>query len=69
MQKRLISFLCVMVMLLGMFPCGTPAAAAVTAGTPVVTVEQRWATGGQTIELDISIENNPGIIGGEQRSI
>lgn len=65
MQKRLISFLCVMVMLLGMFPCGTPAAAAVTAGTPVVTVEQRWATGGQTIELDISIENNPGIIGGK----
>ena len=62
MRKRLISFLCVMVMLLGMLPCGAPAASAT--GVPVVTVERCLAASGQTVEVDISIENNPGIIGG-----
>ena len=64
MQKRLISFICVLVLLVGMLPMGVSAASTETTG-PVVSVEQTWATSGQTVEVDISIANNPGIIGGK----
>lgn len=64
MQKRMISFLCALVLLLGMIPFGTLAAAAEAKTLPVVSVEKTWITVGQTVEVDLSIANNPGIIGG-----
>lgn len=62
MKKRLISFICVVVLVLSMLPA--TAFATETTAPAVVTVEQEWATRGQTVELDVSIQNNPGILGG-----
>ena len=64
MQKRMISFLCALVLLLGMMPWGIHAEAAETTATPVVSVEKTWVTVGQSVEVDLSVANNPGIIGG-----
>ena len=64
MHKRLISFICVLAMLMSVLSMGFSATAAETTDAPVVSVEQTWATGGQTVEVDLSIDNNPGIIGG-----
>lgn len=61
MKNRLISFICVIVLVLGMFPVS--AFAAETTGNAVVSVDQVWATKGQTVELNVSIQNNPGILG------
>ncbi len=63
MKRRLISMLCVVVLFLTMLPLNVYAATEVT-GTPVVSVEQVWGIRGQTVEVDISIVNNPGILGG-----
>ncbi len=63
MKKRIISLLCVIVLVLSMLPVNALAAEE-SAGTPTVSVEQMWGTSGQTVEEDISIANNPGILGG-----
>ena len=65
MQKRLISFLCALVLLLGLFPIGMYAEATETTDKPVVSAEHLWATNEQLVEVDLSIANNPGIIGGK----
>lgn len=62
MSKKLLSFLCVIALVLSMVP-GTVFAAE-PAETAVITVEQDWAISGQTIEVDISIQDNPGVLGG-----
>ena len=64
MYKRIISFLCVLALLLGIVPCELYVKAVEVVVTPVVSVEKTWATVGQTVEIDLSIANNPGIIGG-----
>ena len=56
MKKRWISLLCAVVLVLSMLP-GTVFATETTAPA-VVTVEQTWAVRGQTVELNVSIENN-----------
>ena len=63
MKKRIIGLLCVIVLVLSMIPVNALAAEE-TAGTPTVSVEQMWGTSGQTVEVDINIANNPGILGG-----
>ena len=63
MAKRFLSLLCAMVLLLGMLP-GRVHAAEATGATPVFSVEETWATTGNTVEVDIRISNNPGILGG-----
>lgn len=62
MRRRLISLLCVFALLLPMFPVKISAAQEIT-GTPVISVEQIWGAPGQTIDVNISIANNPGILG------
>lgn len=62
MTKRLISFICVIVLMLSMLPATVFATE--TTAPAVVAVEQVWATRGQTVELNVSIQNNPGILGG-----
>ncbi|MBQ4565274.1 MAG: InlB B-repeat-containing protein [Oscillospiraceae bacterium] len=64
MHKRVISFLCALVMLLTMAPWVTRAEAVEAAVTPVVSVENTWVTIGKTVEVDLRVSNNPGIIGG-----
>ena len=62
MKKRLISFICVLVLVLSMLP--VTVFATETTAPAVVTVEQVWAVRGQTVEVNVSIQNNPGILGG-----
>lgn len=62
MKKRVISFICMIVLVLTMLPA--TAFATETTAPAVVTVEQVWATAGQTVEVDVSIQNNPGVLGG-----
>ena len=63
MAKRLLSLLCAVVMVLGMIPAVVHAAET-TGTTPVFSVEETWATTGNTVEVEISLSNNPGILGG-----
>ena len=64
MKKRIISFLCALVLLLGVFPCGTQMHAEEITATPAISVERAWATGGGTVDVKLSVANNPGILGG-----
>lgn len=63
MKRKLISLLCVVVLLLSLLPSNV---FAVTSNTesPVIAVENVWGSSGQTVEVNVSIENNPGILGG-----
>ena len=63
MKKRIISLLCVIVLVLSVLPVNAFAAEAAVE-TPMVSVEQTWGVRGQTIDVTISIANNPGILGG-----
>lgn len=62
-MKRLLSILCAFALFLSVLPVGAYASQEIT-GTPVISVEQAWGTSGQTIEVDVNIANNPGILGG-----
>ena len=62
MKKRWISFICVLVLVLSMLPATVFATE--TTAPAVVTLEQVWAIRGQTVEVNVSIQNNPGILGG-----
>lgn len=61
-MKRMLSLLCAIALVLSVFP-GVVFAVEESTGTPVVSVEQTWGTSGQTIEVDVSVANNPGILG------
>lgn len=63
MKRRALGLFCVVVLLLSMFPTNVFATGETT-GTPVVSVEHAWGVCGQTVEVDVSITNNPGILGG-----
>ena len=63
MAKRFLSLLCAVVMLIGMIPVGVHAAET-TGATPVFSVEETWATTGKTVEVKVTVSNNPGILGG-----
>lgn len=62
-MKRLLSILCVAALLLSMFPVNAFAVEE-SSNVPVISVEQSWGAVGQTVELDVVIDNNPGILGG-----
>lgn len=62
MKKRMISLLLAMVLVLGFIPYKANAAQTVS-GTPEISVENTWGTKGDTVEVDITIKNNPGILG------
>ena len=63
MAKRFLSLLCAVVMLIGMIPVGVHAAET-TGATPVFSDEETWATTGKTVEVKVTVSNNPGILGG-----
>lgn len=60
MRKRILSLVLVFALLIPYVPA---AAATETGMEPTVTVESVYAAAGEDIEVDISIANNPGILG------
>ena len=60
-MKRLICYLLTFAMLLSLLPVISSTAIAV--GTPTLVVESKHAASGSSVEVDISVENNPGIAG------
>ena len=69
MSKKIVSLLLAVVMLASMLP-GTIATAATTENIPIVTestallsVEEPWANPGGTVDVNIVIAENPGVLG------
>ena len=60
MRKRILSLVLIFALLIPYVPA---AAATETGVEPTVTVESVYAAAGEDIEVDISIANNPGILG------
>ncbi|MEE0967784.1 MAG: cohesin domain-containing protein, partial [Clostridia bacterium] len=62
-MRRLISFLCVLVMMLNILPIGVFAATESSTTILLVSVEQKWAKYGQNVEVKVNVDGNPGILG------
>ena len=62
MKKRIISLLLAVVLIVSMLP-GTIVSAATTESTAVLTVEEPWANPGGTVDVNIVITENPGVLG------
>ena len=60
-RKRIIALLLTIMMLITMMPISTFAA---TISTTVIGMEETWASAGTSVRVEISVKNNPGIIGG-----
>lgn len=64
MKHRIAFLLLAVVMALSMLSVSSMnAEATVSADTPVISVEKIWAASGSTVELNIHIVNNPGVLG------
>ena len=62
MKKRIISLLLAVVLIVSMLP-GTIVSATTTESTAVLTVEEPWANPGGTVDVNILIAENPGVLG------
>ncbi len=62
MKKRIISLLLAVVLIVSMLP-GTIASVAATESTAVLTVEEPWANPGGTVDVNLVIAENPGVLG------
>lgn len=63
MAKRILSLLCAVALLFALVPVRTQAAGT-TGATPVFSVEETWGMTGSTVTVNITVSNNPGILGG-----
>lgn len=61
MKKRIISLLLIAAMALSLLPATVLRADA--ASQPVISVEEAWSAAGSTVEVDVTISGNPGILG------
>ncbi len=62
-NKRIWSWILVVVMLISVAPFSMTATAADTSDT-VIGMKETWAAAGSSVQVDIYIEGNPGVIGG-----
>jgi len=62
-NKRIWSWILVVVMLISVAPFSMTATAADTSAT-VIGMKETWAAAGSSVQVDIYIEGNPGVIGG-----
>ncbi|MBE6583078.1 MAG: hypothetical protein E7648_07435, partial [Ruminococcaceae bacterium] len=62
MKKRIISLLLAVVLIISMLP-GTIVSAATTESTAVLTVEEPWSNPGGTVDVNLVITENPGVLG------
>ncbi len=62
MKKRVISLLLAVVLIISMLP-GTIVSATTTESTAVLTVEEPWSNPGGTVDVNLVITENPGVLG------
>ena len=62
MKKRIISMLLAVVLIVSMIP-GTIVSATATESTATLTVEDPWANPGGTVDVNLVITENPGVLG------
>lgn len=60
-RKRIMASLLILVMIITMMPISVFAS---TNSETVIGMQETWASAGTSVKVDISVENNPGIIGG-----
>lgn len=63
MKKRMISLLLAVAMVISLLPSTILRADAVPASQPIISVEEVWGASGSTVEVDVNITGNPGILG------
>lgn len=63
MKNRIIAMLLVLVMVISLCPSGVLRASAVSNAQPTIAVESTWAAVGSTVEVNVNINNNPGLYG------
>ena len=62
MKKRIVSLLLAVVLIVSMLP-GTIVSANTTESTAMLTVEEPWANPGGTVDVNLVIAENPGVLG------
>ncbi len=62
MKKRIVSLLLAVVLIVSMLP-GTIVSAATTESTAMLTVEEPWSNPGGTVDVNLVIAENPGVLG------
>jgi len=62
MKKRIVSLLLAVVLIVSMLP-GTIVSASTTESTAMLTVEEPWANPGGTVDVNLIISENPGVLG------
>lgn len=63
MKKRIIAILMVFVMAISLFPSMALNASASTVPQPIFSIEGVWAVVGTTVEVNVNIDDNPGLYG------
>ena len=63
MKNRIIAMLMVIVMTISLVPSMMLNASAADVSQPTFSVESTWAVAGSTIEVNVNIDNNPGLYG------
>ena len=63
MKNRIIAMLMVIVMTISLVPSMLLNASAADVSQPTFSVESTWAVAGSTIEVNVNIDNNPGLYG------
>lgn len=63
MKKRIISLLLVAAMAFSLLPPTVLHVNAASASQPIISVEEVWAESGGTVEVNVEILENPGVLG------